>query len=209
MATSPATIATAPNTMPAIAARGLVASPRLTRRRAISPVNSATTPRGTPISSQQVASANPPRITEMTPTWFRGSPGSTCRRPFSGTASRRTTPGARSVTAAPAVAQIPWPATLLRPRGQFPRAAEQAVQDQRPLDVAMQLVFGGEADTPEHLLAVACGGQRRLAGRGFGQQAGQVVRIFWTSGRRSAGSPRRPRSRRVSRPAGAGSPGTS
>ena len=41
--------------------------------------------------------------------------------------------------------------------GQFSCAAQQAVQDQRPLDVVVQLVLGGEADTAEHLLAVACG----------------------------------------------------
>jgi len=75
MAASPAAIATAPNTMPAIAARGLLASPRLTRRLALSPVNTATTPSGTPISSQHVASANPPRITEATPSWFLGASG--------------------------------------------------------------------------------------------------------------------------------------
>jgi uncharacterized damage-inducible protein DinB len=75
MATSPAAIAAAPNTMPATAARGLVASPRLTRLRAISPVNSAAIPRGTPSSSQHVASASTPKISEVVPIWFRGASG--------------------------------------------------------------------------------------------------------------------------------------
>ena len=75
MATSPATIATAPNTMPAIAARGLFASRRCTRRRATSPVSTAAIPRGTPTSSQQLMSAVTPKITEATPTWFRGASG--------------------------------------------------------------------------------------------------------------------------------------
>lgn len=75
MATSPTMIATAPNTMPAIAVRGLLASPRLTRRRAVSPVITAAIPKGTPISSQQVASATKPKISAATPDWFCGLSG--------------------------------------------------------------------------------------------------------------------------------------
>ena len=60
---------------------------------------------------------------------------------------------------------------------QFARAAEQPVQDQRPLDVTMQLVLGGEADTAQHLLAVPRGGQRRLAGRGLAEQASSSRRV--------------------------------
>ena len=57
MATSPARIATTPKAMPATAVRGLFASPRVTRPRAMSPVTTAAIPKGTPISSQQVMSA--------------------------------------------------------------------------------------------------------------------------------------------------------
>ena len=41
--------------------------------------------------------------------------------------------------------------------------------------MAMQLMLRGEPDTPEHLLTVPRGGQRRLAGRGLGEQKGQIV----------------------------------
>jgi len=75
MATRPATIAIAPNAMPAIAVRGLFASPRCTRLRAVSPVITAAIPKGTPISNQHVMSATAPRTSETTPNSFRGASG--------------------------------------------------------------------------------------------------------------------------------------
>ena len=41
--------------------------------------------------------------------------------------------------------------------------------------MAVQVVFGGEADAAEHLLAVSRCGESRLAGRRLGQQAAEVV----------------------------------
>jgi hypothetical protein len=37
--------------------------------------------------------------------------------------------------------------------GEFARATQQPVERQDPLDVPMQLVFGGEPDAAKHLLA--------------------------------------------------------
>ena len=59
--------------------------------------------------------------------------------------------------------------------GQLSRAAEQTVEHERALHVAMQVVLGGEADAAEHLLAVLGRGQRGLPGRRLGQQRRQVV----------------------------------
>ena len=209
MATRPATIEIAPNAMPAIAIRGLLASPRCTRLRAVSPVITAAIPNGTPISNQHVMSATAPRISETTPNSFRGASGLiasylTCtdglvvppihclkipichrnlglewragrqrRAPESAprrysSASRGANPLARNVAPAWRVSSRALP--------------EQSVQDQRPLDVVVQFVFGGETDTAQHLLAVTCGRQRRLAGRGLGQQKARLVVVIWPDG---------------------------
>ena len=48
----------------------------------------------------------------------------------------------------------PPAAAAAPPHGQFPRAAEQAVQDQSPPDVPVQAVFRGEPHPAQHLLAV-------------------------------------------------------
>src|SRR5580693_5490268 len=169
MATSPASIATPPKTMPANAVRGLLASPRVTRRRAMSPVTTDAIPRGTPISNQQVRSAITPRISEATPNWFCGASGR-----FMRANSRRRGPALDPASPYPLQLRQPWRISLGPQRrtglaGQFSRAAEQSVQQQRSLHVAMQHVFGSEADTAEHLLAVACGGKCRLTRRGLRQ----------------------------------------
>ena len=52
-----------------------------------------------------------------------------------------------------------------------------AVQDQRALDMTVQFMLSGEADTAKHLLAMARSGQRRLTGGGLGEQKAQLVRL--------------------------------
>jgi hypothetical protein len=59
--------------------------------------------------------------------------------------------------------------------GQLACTAEQSIQDQRTLHMTMQLMLRGESDTAEHLLAVPRSGQRRLPGRGLGEQNSQIV----------------------------------
>src|SRR5262245_25277189 len=53
---------------------------------------------------------------------------------------------------------------------EFSRAAEQAVEDERAPDVALQAVLGREPDPAENLLAVAARSQRRVSRRRLGQQ---------------------------------------
>src|ERR1700743_1091094 len=122
--------------MPAIAARRLVASPRLPRPRAMSPVITAATPKGIPISSQQEISATKPKSTEATPSSLRGACGSlgagllmwadsSGGPPFVDHPLELTQPRCRSV----------GPQRRSGLRGQLAGATEQPVQDQRPLDV--------------------------------------------------------------------------
>lgn len=53
---------------------------------------------------------------------------------------------------------------------QFLGTAQQSVEEQSAADVTMQVVFVGEPDTAEHLLAMPRGRHRGLTCCGLGQQ---------------------------------------
>ncbi len=126
-----------------------------------------------------------PRITEHDADLISRFAGGVHRGPILGTASRRIrdVQARRSATAAPAVAQIPWSATSLRPRAVNSRALPSS-----PSRINARLTWrcswcsAVKPIPAEHLLAVPCRGQRRLAGRRFGQQAGQIIRIVGCRG---------------------------
>ena len=83
--------------------------------------------------------------------------------------------------------------------------SEQAFEQHRPLEEAVERVVGGEADAGEHLLAVGRDGPRGAAGGRLRERRGQRVRLV--AGRAPA-SRRAPRPRRARRRAGGERPGT-